>query len=99
MILTGKANKDYEVWLYENHTNYWRLAWGKLPESAQMAMIIEWLDSVGIYISLYHHPISLGVSYNINIHERRIYGKVSGNRQEATKQAIIKANELYNGRE
>lgn len=104
MILTGKANKDYEVWLYKNHINYWRLAWGKLPVSAQMAMMIEWLDSVGICVEIGINP-SDGTDPNFTInYSYTIFGKVSTDgdlyktRQEAAKSAIMKANELYNER-
>ena len=71
------------------------------------ALIIEWLDSVGIYIELnrftlslkfefWHYTISDKKGVHLNSHlENKIN---TDSRQEAIKQAIIKANEIYNER-
>ena len=62
MILTNKAKEDFETWLYSNDVlikdgifddTYLAEVLDKLPLNLQYACIIEWLDSVGIYISSY----------------------------------------------
>lgn len=98
MILTGKAKEDF--------LNQF---WGQFPkdELLQNAYIIEWFDSVGIYIQpkRFTHCLEFqdwyfiitdkkGIHLN-NFLENRI--KIDS-RQQATEQAIIKANEIYNER-
>lgn len=75
------------------------------------ALIIEWFDSVGIYIEINVNQIT-DKNKNIpkcnfdsaifHVKHRSKEGrtltqlKVNANRQEATEQAIKKANEIYN---
>lgn len=58
------------------------------------ALIIEFFDSVGIYITIEpfknYQIVYFDVSINFELHS------VWKNRHEATNEAIIKANEIYN---
>lgn len=104
MILTGKCKEDFlktkigsEVILFES----------MLP-IYQHALIIEWFDSVGYYfntglsfIKSKPYKCELYTLDNDNILGEcyEFKGKFLSIKQlEATKQAIIKANEIYNER-
>lgn len=67
-------------------------------EVLQNALIIEFFDSVGIYIEIIKDNW-----FGFNIHRgnwKALDFSIGGydTRQQATKQAIIKANEIYNER-
>ena len=59
------------------------------------ALIIDWLDSVGIIISVTYCKLSNGFDFLLY---SEYYQVSSGThtRPEATQQAILKANEIYN---
>lgn len=103
MILTGKAKEDFIDYLwqskfkkddykeYEDYIN-------NQKESHTYADIIEWFDSVGIYITILNLDLQRRFYYKI-VRTERIEGYfLHSERQEATKQAIIKANEIYNSK-
>ena len=94
MILTGKAYNDFYNWLKYNYYQYYLSAHGNNPDSCNNSLIIEWFDSVGIYINISYELFS----YKWNILGDRSYYdlKKYPTRQESTKQAIIKANDIYN---
>lgn len=94
MILTGKAKEEFLI-----SKEIDEFIFCIQDKSHQYSDIIEWLDSVGIIVEAmptYYDgwtflPIvydNLGNKYDIDIDYE--------SRQEATKQAIIKANEIYN---
>lgn len=108
MILTGKTKEDFEKWLnkemyylgrhnFEDRDNNIE----DLSDIFQNALIIEWFDSIGIYIEVYRHnnrPTVQGFNSRI---VRRINGYYEcctavDTRKEATEEAIKKANEIYN---
>lgn len=101
MILTGKAKEEF---LISNEID--EFIFCIQDKSHQYSDIIEWFDSVGIYITI-EGVFDRMLGYNRGF-EAHIYqdGKQSvslfnnddvfESRQEATKQAIIKANEIYN---
>lgn len=98
MILTGKAKINFLIWLGKQGVsgvdicNFEMWHFDDLSYSSQYAIIIEWLDNVGIY-AVINHWIYVGRwSYNVGHHHINTFTS----RQEATKQAILKANELYN---
>lgn len=75
-------------------------------QTMYFSLIIEWFDSVGIYITIegvfdrmlgYHRGFEVHI-YQDGKQSISIFNDndVFENRQEATKQAIIKANEIYN---
>ena len=106
MELTGKAKEDFKKWfiktkdLYDSYKNELRL----MSDTCLNALIIEWFDSVGIYIdteffrkNIKDEPqfvSSTTDSWN-GLQPLRIQFNT---RQEATEQAIIKANEIYNAK-
>ena len=108
MILTGKAKEDF-IEYYNNHSIKYLLSWtdfDDLPLVVKNALIIEWFDSVGIKTL---HSYSLCGWYcelkdynnkEFGNHKSFVVCKNSVNdfdtRQEATDEAIKKANEIYN---
>lgn len=107
--LTGKCKEDFEKWLKGNYnqilhgTNidttyfYDMILLGNIKniESIKNALIIEFFDSVGIYIE----PRKYGSGWGFDlfgivklIHEVEL----SKSRQEAQNKAIKKANQIYN---
>jgi len=100
MILTGKAKEDFVEWCKQDAD------WLQTYEDIFLyALIIEWFDSVGIYVEC--NRATLGIDFKCwyyTISDSRgvhlnnyLYNIVKvDSRHEATKQAIIKANELYN---
>lgn len=130
MILTDKAREDFNDWYW----NVWfedkeRESYQSKEEALYAlnytdvvfmnAILIEWLDSVGIYISTDYAVIddsTLAFVYSIVKYLEEGKGRKKdswdfieridsfdgystdyyADRQEATRQAIIKANEIYN---
>lgn len=107
MILTGKAKEDFFNWLDNQGVNgidisNWEFEkFHLLSNVSQNALIIEWFDSVGIYIEVYRHnnrPTVQGFNSRI---VRRINGYYEcciavNTRNKAIQYAIKKANEIYN---
>ena len=88
MILTNKAKEDFKEWVFENY--YFQDLNVLYPLHLIDALIIEWFDSVGIYIEIIRNE----GSFDYVVGERWDYG--FDTRQDATTQAIKKANEIYN---
>lgn len=89
MMLTGKAKEDFEKWSGGDfHESYYHFI---------NTLIIEWLDSVGIYITISPRGKDNSVAYWFN---DEICSDISfaNNRQEAEKEAIKQANIIYNER-
>jgi len=105
MLLSGKALEEFDKWYlnqirkrddigerYFDHSllNFF---WNS-GETMINAFVIEWLDSVGIYVLITCFDGDdwwcefNGLGYSI----------LGPTRQQATEQAIIKANEIYNER-
>lgn len=103
--LTGKAKESFERWFDDYSQKHHQKEWLDndlyldevyLPDEVLNALIIEWLDSVGIYVE---------VGYLVDYKEW--YRKVSTTtgscyirgwytRKQATEKAIEKAIEIYN---
>jgi len=110
MILQGKAKDFFIKWLcYGNDGNSNILRSTKLTtanfialkESCQNALIIEWFDSVGIYISdwglnVVDNEIGFDCQINYNFKLISVSDNFFKTRQEAIEKAIEKANEIYN---
>jgi hypothetical protein len=98
MILTGKAKKDFGLWHFERNTpieeykNFYDLS-----NTCKNALIIEWFDSVGIYINIENLYYQSWWYYKVkqcpDTYEQVI---MQNTRQEATEEAIKKTNEIYN---
>lgn len=111
-MLTGKAKEDFKIW-YINHirkredigNRYFdetllRAFWGSGLIN-QNAFIIEWLDSVGICISIEATRVKNDYGFDFYIYYNNFGKSLTNesffiNRQEATEKAIEKANILYN---
>ena len=103
MILTGKTKEDFEIWLHSNDVlikegiyddTYLTDVFDKLPLNLQYASIIEWFDSVGVYITSDYLELNKGF-YSEILNEN--FEIIKPTRQEALTEAIKKANEIYNG--
>lgn len=101
MILTGKAKEDFleyldveEKWFNEEYRPLF-----------EYALIIEWFDSFSITVDviprindeneIVFEPNTFSAKYNITTTDDFDNLKT---RQESTRQAIIKANEIYNSK-
>ncbi len=91
-LLTGKAKEEFLKFAEKKH-------WISSPfierDILLQALILDWLDSVCIYVcSTAVFPIDqYGFSYSIDL--KSCY-KIYKTRQEAITEAIKKANEIYN---
>lgn len=110
MKLTGQCKQDFEKWYINKawisnqniSTNYTeRLGLYKmnnfeqLPPSMQYGILVDFFDSVEIFISIdaYISKKEIYFQYDINYITANKRFKT---RQEAREQAITKANEVYN---
>ena len=99
MILTGKAKENFFNWLDNQGVNgidisNWEFEkFQLLSNVSQNALIIEWFDSVGIYITSDYFELNKGFYSEILDSNFEI---VKPTRQEAFTEAIKKANEIYN---
>jgi hypothetical protein len=103
IILTDKAKKDFGRWHFERRTSVAEFQnFDKLSETAQYAVIIEWFDSVGIYLqvgSYNNNPNRQFAFYIVNFDgSNPNFDCGFSNRIETTKEAITVANEIYNER-
>ena len=100
MELTGKAKKEFDKWL--DSVEYHEIGLGEefcdaydlfneLPFSMQWGVYLDFFDRVNIEIDhLFSNAIYLFLALNNG------EGKVSDYREKAQKEAIEKANELFN---
>lgn len=99
MILTGKAKEDFLK--HEGQPEIWYNLMQEFPTMLH-ALIIEWFDSVGSYVNVGGVSINGILDFGFDIQENNTLNGIDGfslnSRQEATEQAIIKANEIYNER-
>lgn len=112
MILTGKAKRRFLKWLKTrvnsilheiDKIDFW---FSLQDESFKLSLIVEWLESVGIFIdSLHSYSFDDTLEYCVKVNNIYITHGIKNkpinrfkSRQEATKQAIFKANEIYNER-
>jgi len=106
MILTDKCKEEFELWFRQKKANskfrFWMLI--EIEESVLNALIIEFFDSFGIYISVevYGSPefkIKYESIVSIKSEDWYLQGQFSEiylTRSEATQSAILKANEIFN---
>ena len=95
MILNGKAKEDFKEWVFENY--YFQDLNVLYPLHLIDTLIIEWFDSVGIYIYLetgtyFNKP---NFRYKIITNDDTCIGYKEYSRKEATVEAIKKANDIY----
>ena len=103
MKLTGKTKQDFEKWLSNNYPELFNsfttgyILFDTLSDSCINALIIEWFDSVEIYVQINVENIDgIFSSYVFNKNDLFSSKENSNSRQEATEKAIEKANQIYN---
>jgi len=118
--MNGKAKIDFEKWLKENYGKFEVCSFQDsasapiyevflneidLPKTIENALIIEWLDSVGIgvdaYTSLFDGKLIYGADIIAEFDIQRDSATINLNlncktRQEATEKAIETAVNIYN---
>ena len=112
-ILTGKAKEDFEnyvlnkelghdsevlISVYNQESLF--INYNNVKETLLNALIIEWFDSVGIYIEISFYDDcywTYNIYSNKPVLEKEI-ANICNNRQEALTEAIKKANEIYNNK-
>jgi hypothetical protein len=106
MILTGKCREGFEKWLIQNYKN---LAFyhskdlamfNDLPPQMCNALIIDYFDSIGVYIEIQVLKVETYPKYSFNMRNISFnmlsQGDYFKSRQEATEKAIEKANDILN---
>ena len=97
MILTDKAKEDFKEWVFENY--YFQDLNVLYPLHLIDTLIIEFFDSVEIIIQI--HNVCDDWWFRVKSKTKTIKSEKYNeykNRQQATIQAIEKANEIYNAR-
>lgn len=99
MILTGKAKEDFENWIYKGFGLSIE-EFNNRHSSDSNHIIIEWLDSLGIYIeiSVYTNQLNKIAKFSYTIYGIYPHGnfEIFSSRQEAITEAIKQANKIYN---
>ena len=105
MLLTNKAKEDFEnyvlnknlghdsevlISVYNQETLF--IDYKDVKKTLLNALIIEWFDSVGIYITFDY--LDLNKCFYSEISNNSF--STIGTRQECVKNSILKANEIYN---
>ena len=94
MILNGKAKEDFYKYLNIKDYKLFDYVRKKYAnEIVSNALIIEWFDSVGIYITSDYFELNNGFYSEILDSNFEI---IKPTRQEALTEAIKKTNEIYN---
>ena len=95
-MLIGQAKIDFEEWYmecYEKENLPYIQGFYIASFSCQYGVIVDWFDSVGIYIQIYkaNSMYFYSIDYNSNF-------DIFKTRPQARQKAIEKANEIYNNR-
>lgn len=94
MILTGKSRIDYSKWFVDERETHGTWSCHHL--------IIEYFDSVGIYIQVGAISISGVAEFDYIIQQDNeingMNGHIFDTRKQATQEAIKQANTIYNER-
>lgn len=95
-LLTNKAKGDFLHWLFLKDVNINKYDFSlDLLKSMQYSFIVDWFDSVEIYISISKMDLLNGFSYTV-LSNKKSFGGKENTRVEAIEKAILKANEIYN---
>ncbi len=110
MLLKGKSQEDFWNWyllpetlkehklssVYKYLNNKGIITeWLAMPETCQNAIIIDWFDTVGIFISPKITDLTSGFEVTKG-REICIIDFTAKNRKQAIKKAILEAMEIYN---
>ncbi|SMC38164.1 hypothetical protein SAMN02787074_0797 [Chryseobacterium sp. YR221] len=99
IMLTGKAKTDFDKWMKDEIIFHPDTGFNSLADKFQTTLIIEWLDSVFIVLTInntYYDAFHFYWELNMAKPLRSDQGFATG--QLATISAIEKANEIYNSR-
>ena len=92
MKLTGKCKEDFDKWFYDNYPYKEFLFYS---DNFKCTYLIEFFDSSCVYVCI--TPIfpmnKYGFAYSVDL---KYSYDIFNTRTEATKGAIIEANEIYN---
>ena len=99
--LSGKAKEEFDKWYYkEDNGLLYNL--DEIPDIYENALIIEWFDSVQIFISINYvnfiNELTSAKGFEAMVTNKHITTRFIevNTRTEATTKAIEKANDLYN---
>lgn len=92
MKLTSSCEEDFLKWMCENYPEIRWHEYKTMPECTINALIVEFFDSVGIYVEINY---DLNHSFDSYVDNEWI-GESFKTRTEATNAGIIKANIIYN---
>lgn len=97
MDLTGKAKAHFEKYIEELEVAPYVVMLDNIPKCYLNALILDWLDSVNIFVDI---KSKFGQRKQCRRFSFCVKDTNSGfmynSRPEATKEAIIKCNEIYN---
>ena len=100
MILTGKAKEDFLKWNEDNDAplSTYAIEQGLIYGTVLNSIIIEWFDSVGIYIEIILiHGDEKAFTFEFSYKDYFNYcDKEFSSRGEAVGRAIVNVNEIYN---
>ena len=101
MELTGRVKEEFKKWFIETHDLYdsFENELRLMSDTCLNALIIEWFDSVGIYVNVLRYGLSEPNKWVVirSLCENNL-DFIYSSRQEATIRAIKKANDIYNER-
>lgn len=103
MILNGKCKEKFLEWMRDKYSNAYDVL-NSINPIISNALIIEFFDSVGIYISLNYVSFydefrnDKGFEAYVTNNGLSVKFRSLNSRQQATEQAIKKANDIYNER-
>jgi hypothetical protein len=99
-LRSGQAKKDFEKWLKKSYNGYSVDFYLSLPKAFKYGVIVDWFDSVGIYVSIerYYSRSTLLDVNRCNYESDSENGGEYKTRPQARQKAIEKATEIYNNR-
>ena len=110
MNLNGKCLIDFEKWRLNIHQRwidekdeesvyYGYSQFNDLPQSMQYGVLVDFFDSVGIFVSSHRTGLDKSPTYTyyiVSSNQNILMSVISKTYQGAREQAILKANEIYN---
>jgi hypothetical protein len=107
MELTGKAEEDFNQWLWvkaQGNEDWFAtgLRFNLLCDSAKYGVLVDFFDSVGMSIDITPWSNTDGFEFTVRIYEKKykstLIDDAWSTRPEARTKAIEKANEIHNNR-
>ena len=101
MKIADKSEKDFFKWMAENsHYGLFILDKYSIDSEMMYSSYIDWLDSVSIHISIHYETMG-SYYFNAMVTNKHLTTNLrlrSATRNEALKEAIEQASEIYNFR-